>query len=133
MAETQIKPKFDAFFRLKFVNTNNKRVLVYCRNELDLADLGELFLERKCNLMKNQTFDDDLNDQLVCSRKFIEDERIDLVIVLGPIQPEHFAYYDKNCDLIAMASRESLLCYFNEHYERTVYYESIDDIRQTAY
>lgn len=124
--------KFDSFTRLRYVNTNNKRVLVYCRNELDLTDLKELFLERKCNLMESQTFDDDLNDQLVCSTKFIADERIDLVIVLGPIRPEHFAYYDQHFDLIALASRESLLCYFNEHYERTVYYENIDDIRQTA-
>ena len=132
MANEAEKPKFDCFFRLRFLNTI-KRILVYSRNETVLEDLRELFLELKCNVIEDQKFDEYLKDQVICTRKFIKDERTDLVIVVGPIRPEHFAYYDKHCELIAMVSRESALCYFNEHYERAVYYESIDDIRQPPF
>lgn len=133
MARKQLKPKFDCFSRLQFLNTN-KRILVYSRSEADLADLRQLFLDKNCSLIESQTFDEySSKGQVICTRKFIKDERIDLAIVVGPIRPEHFAYFDQNCELIAMAARESALCYFNEHYERAVYYESLDDVRKSTY
>ena len=63
---------------------------------------------------------------MIFSSKLVKDPLIDLVIVIGPIIPEEFQFYNKYFGLIAMpAVKSSLLFFSNDIYEEMCYYESL--------